>query len=121
MNQQPIQPSSFAFPASFTPEKRQELFEEIVRLYDLADNALALVQRDKVPNRDVQLELLTPFVTQVINSANILSAFYNEVVNKNLPITPDLQDTFESAFRNIFYAYKEFIDGAEAKLLPKGV
>lgn len=109
--------TAHTFPATFTPEKQRELYEEIVRLYDLADNALAVVARNDVPNREAQVELITPFVTQVINSANILSGFYNAVVNKKMAITADLQETYESAFRNIFYAYKDFIDAAEHRLV----
>jgi len=109
--------AEYPLPASFTPQKREELFDEIVRLYDLADEVMSSVALESVENREVQLELAKPFVTQVLNSANILSAFYTEVVRKGRPITPDLQDTFETAFRNIFYAFRDFLDGAEEKLL----
>jgi hypothetical protein len=111
--------AEYTLPASFTPQKREELFEEIVELYDLADEIMEAVADERVTNRAVQLELAKPFVTQIVNSANILSAFYTEVVRNNRPITPELQDTFESAFRNIFYAFRDFLDGAEEKLLPK--
>lgn len=119
MNTNQTASTALSIPVSFTPEKKQELFEEIVRLYDLVDDALAVTQHPDVVNRDIQVELLTPFVTQVTNSTNILSAFYNEVVNKGLPITEQVQETYESAFRNIFYAYKDFIDGAEMKFQVK--
>lgn len=109
-------PTPHSFPASFTPEKQKELFEEIVRLYDLADGALAVIQKNDVPNRKTQLELATPFITQVINSANILTTYYNEVVNKEMPLTSVLKDTLESAFKNVFYALNEFANHAEEKL-----
>lgn len=104
-------------PASFTREKQEEMYGEIVRLYDLADEALAVVQKDDVANRELLLTLLVPFITQVTNSANILTSFYNEVVNKGYPVTPELQDVMESAFRNIFFSLREFIEGAEQSLL----
>ncbi len=107
-------------PASFTPQQREELFGEIVRLYDLVDEVMGAVSLEGITNRKTQLELATPFVTQVTNSANILSAFYTDVVQNNHPITAELRDTLETAFRNIFIALKEFIDGMEEKLLPQG-
>ncbi len=109
----------YSLPASFTPEKQEELFGEIVRLYDLADNVLAAISRDGIPNRSIQLELATPFITQITNSANIISGFYNEVVNKKAEITLELRDTIESAVRNIFVALKELADQAEDRLLPE--
>jgi hypothetical protein len=109
----------YQLPASFSPQKREELFEQIVELYDLADGIMEAVAQDGVKNRSVQLDLAKPFVTQIVNSANVLSAFYTEVVRNGRAITPELQDTFETAFRNIFYAFRDFLDGAEEKLLPK--
>lgn len=119
MNMHPQQPQTFPLPQGLTPKRREELYGEILRLYDLADAALAVVEREGTANRDIQMELLTPFITQVVNSANTLSAVYNEVVNRNLPITADLQEVFESAFRNIFYACKGYVDNVEEKLVRR--
>ena len=109
----------FVFPSGFTREKQADLYGEIVRLYDLVDGLLSALQKDNVRKRDLQLELATPFVTQVTNSANILSAFYNEIVNKNMAVTPELRDTLERAVSNIFVALKELVDHTEEALLPK--
>jgi GTP1/Obg family GTP-binding protein len=106
-------------PASFTPERQEELFDEIVRLYDLADEVMTIASKEGVANRTQQLELARPFVTQVVNSANTLSAFYTEVVRNGRSITPELQDTFETALQNIFHAFTEFLDGVEEKLLSR--
>jgi Tfp pilus assembly PilM family ATPase len=109
----------YALPESFTPQEQQELFDEIVRLYDLADDVLASVAQQGTVSRDVQMELVKPVITQVTNSANILSAFYTEVVRNKRPITRELQDTFETALKNIFLTVKEFADNAEKKFLSQ--
>jgi hypothetical protein len=106
-------------PDSFTPEQREMLFQEIVRLYNYADEMAEIIKKKNISNPEIQLELATPFITQVVNSANILSVFYTEVVHKNHPITPELQDTLEGAFRTIFYAFRDFLDGTEEKILSK--
>ena len=106
-------------PESFTQEQREELFQEIVQLYDLADDMMAAVELPENNYRGASQELATPFVTQVTNSANILSAFYTEVVHKGRPITAELQDTFEKAFQNVFYAYRDFLDTIEERFLTK--
>ncbi len=111
-----MQAVAHTFPESFTPEKQRELHHEIVRLYDLTDDALAVVERENAIDRNAQMKLLTPVVTQVINSTNILSAFYTQAVNKRVPVTPELQDTMESALRNVFMTIKLFIDAAEKDL-----
>jgi RNAse (barnase) inhibitor barstar len=111
--------AEYSLPASFTPKEQEQLFEEIVKLYDLADDVLASVARENVKNRDVQMALVKPVITQVTNSANILSAFYTEVVRNERPITLELQDTMETALRNIFVAIKEFAEDAQEKLMPQ--
>lgn len=107
------------FPESFTPEKQRELYQEIIRLYELADNVLAAVQREGITNRELQLELVTPFVTQLMGSANIISAFYVEVVRKGTPVTPEIKDTVKSAFQNFFIALREIVWAMEDKLVPQ--
>lgn len=109
-----------SLPASFTVDQRQWLFDEIVRVYDFADEVLGAVALDGLTNRDVQLELATPFITQLTSSANILAAYYTEVAQGNRPITPDLQDTIEKAFRNFFEAMRDLLEGMEEKLMPGG-
>ncbi len=98
------------------PAQHEEVFQEILRLYDLTDDVLAAIAREGISNRKVQSEIATPFVTQVSNSANILSTFYTEVVQRGKAVTPELQDTFESAFRNIFVSLQELAERADSKL-----
>jgi hypothetical protein len=107
-------------PATLTPQKRDELFGEIVRIYDLADNVMAVVAKGDNKQRGVQLELATPFITQTCNSANVLAGFYIEVAGQGRPITADLQDTIEDAFRNFFEALDDLIVGMEERFLPSG-
>jgi hypothetical protein len=108
-------------PESFTPEQREELFQEIVLIYDHLDNVLSCVELNGLKNRKIQNELVTPFITQAKNAANILTAFYTDVAKKNLPITPDLQDTFEGAFRIFYSALDDIITGMEEKLTPETI
>lgn len=114
-----MQAVTHTFPESFTPEKQRELYQEIIRLYELADNVLAAVQKEGLTNRQTQLELVTPFITQLINSANIISAFYVEVVRKGAPVTTEIKDTVKSAFQNFFISLREIVWAMEDKLVPQ--
>ena len=105
---------------SLTREQQEELFGEILYVYDLVDDVAAVLEREDVKNRTALVALTTPLITQIINSNNIIATFYSEVVHKKRPITPDLQDTFERAFRNVFITLKEFLDELDEKMVPQG-
>jgi hypothetical protein len=113
------QHSTRILPASFTAEKKEELFGEIVLAYDLIDKILAAIQREANPARRAELELTTPFITQATNSVNILSGFYTEIVRKNHPVTAEIKDAMDSAFRNFYLALKELIDGMCGEFMPE--
>ncbi len=111
--------TALALPEDFTMEKAEELYREIMHIYDLADNVRMAIAHEGVTNRDIQLEIGEPFVKKVINSANILTTFYVETVTNKRPITPELQETFEAAFRNIFNSLHELAVNMENKILSK--
>lgn len=115
----PIPHTPHTFPASFTPEKQQEVFEEIVLIYDLTDNILSAIQRESNPHRDEELLLATPFITQATNCANVITAFYTEITKKERPVTPEIKDALECAFRNYYIALRELIDNMYNKFMPK--
>lgn len=120
MNNIPTQPAAtFSLPAGFSAARQQELFEEILRIYDLVEDVLAAVERPGNPHLAAELSLATPFVTQVTNSANIISVYYTEIVKKNQPITAEMKDTLETAFRNFYIALKELINAMHRHWVPE--
>ncbi|MEI7668794.1 MAG: hypothetical protein WCJ33_01770 [Pseudomonadota bacterium] len=102
-----------------THEQAEALYREITHIYNLADNVMVAIADERVTNRSEQLEITEPFINKVINSADIISELYIKVVCKKLPITPEIQEKFETAFSNIFHAYKGFLDAVEDRLLPQ--
>ncbi len=106
----------YPLPGSFTPPVQEEIFEEILRMYALGDEIMAAVAKEGIMERAVQMEIARPFCAQLCRSATILSAFYIDVVRCGRPVTPEVQDIFEKAFQSVFYAIRDFLDGAEEKL-----
>lgn len=98
------------FPESFTPEKQRALFEQISHMYTVTDDVLAAIQREHNPDRKLEMDIATPFITQSLTSANILSAFAIEVFRKKQPFTPQIKETMESALRNYYHAQREIVD-----------
>jgi hypothetical protein len=102
-----------------TPERQEFLFQEILRVYDHADSVMEALTVDGLPNRGFLLSLTKPFITQTTNAVNIISALYTQVVRNGQPITPDLQDTMEGAFRIFYESLEELICGLEDKFLAQ--
>jgi len=105
--------------SSYAPQKREELFEEIVTLYDLADDVLASLAEEDATHRNEQLELVKPFVMQVTNATNSLSALYTDAVRNGKAVTPELPAAFEGELQTIFYAYRDLLEGVKHKFLPE--
>ncbi len=101
----------------FTQEQKEQFFQEIIRLYDLADNVINAVGQQGIVNRMQQLELATPFVNRVNASTDVIAKIYAEVVKEGKSITLEGQERMEEALRNIFTALQEFIEGVEEKLI----
>lgn len=122
MNPRSASPSlPYQFPQQFTPERREELFQEILQCYDLTEEILAAIQRPENPYREEELELFTPFITQSVNSFNIVSALYTEIVRKQQPYTPEIRETLEHALKNYYVAQKEMIDRLYSRYMPAEV
>jgi len=111
-------PQDLRLPASFTPEARARLLRDIQLMYDLADEVMVSASLDGITNGVAQLDVAIPFVTQVRNSARIVEAFFRDVAYNGRPITPDIQDTVETAIRSVFYAMQDLLDGFEERVLP---
>ena len=110
---------AIALPQDFTPEKATELYNEIMRIYDLTDAVLESIIAEGVTNGELQYQIVEPFVKSTLTSANIISDYYVAVVQRGRPLTPKIQETFEMAFRLFFISLKELIDRIEDRLLPQ--
>ena len=106
----------FELPESFTSETAEYLLEEIFKIYDFIDSVLLEASREDLTDKELMLEMVSPFTAAVLNSMDIFLRLYTEVITRKTPITLELQEKFEGAFNDIFYAYKEFLDISEEKL-----
>ena len=70
----------FELPDTFTAEKREQLFQGILLLYDLLESVKESVTADDVVDREKLLEITTPFLTQARFTIDVITALYNEVV-----------------------------------------
>jgi hypothetical protein len=107
-----------SLPTSFTPQQREQLFKETLKLHELAEKVVESAGADNAKNRQAQMDLVRPVILSVRDSAPILSSLYTEVALNARPITPELQGVLETAFRNIFTAIKDFAEQAQEKLVP---
>jgi len=105
-------------PETFTPNERAQLYQELALLYDLADNVMKSAMRVDVRHREEFMPIVAQYLTQVRCSTDIVTALYNGVAFNGRPITRDVQDTFETAIRNIFVAMRDFLDDTTATFLP---
>jgi hypothetical protein len=112
---------AFELPETFTAEKRERLFQEILHMYDRADEVKASTMVSDPYHRERLTAIATPYLTQIRCSADILITFYNEVAFNGRPITTDLKDTFEAALRNTFLAMKDFLSAVEQRLPPADI
>lgn len=108
---------SYSLPESFSLESRQELLDEIIRIYDLADKVMSCIMREGITRRAVQHELTQPFVGQAVNLANTVVVLYREVASGNALVTPEVRNTIEDEFRTFFAALDTWIEGVEEKLM----
>jgi hypothetical protein len=86
-------------------------FEMIEEMTESAKNG------DLSSGNTLLTDIAAPYITQVTNTANILLTLYQEVVDKGLPITRDLQDTIASAIRRVFFAMQDLLDDIEEKVI----
>jgi hypothetical protein len=108
----------FELPATFTSEKREQLFQGILLLYDYLNRVVDSVMADDVMERDKLLAITTPFLTQARFTTDVVTALYNEVVFYGRPITQDLRDTMQDALHNMFCAVREFSESMHAAFVP---
>ena len=91
---------------------------ELQLLYNLIDKTAASVTAVDSVARASQLELITPFLTTARCSVDIVVALYQEVAFHGRPITRDLQDTIEQAYRRLFFAYGDYLNEIKEAFIP---
>src|SRR5579884_1953653 len=117
VNEAKISEQTLTLPTNITSAKKDIVFREISKLYEMVDAMIDFVAADDAVHRERQLRIANPFFTQVTISAHILRAFYVDVVYHGRPITPDVQDTIEKAIQNVFVAMADFQTSVEDELL----
>ena len=112
----------FGLPEDFTLEQRQNLYQGLALLHDLADEVMAAVNTFQGgPVRKKQHQIASRYATQLHCSADVILAFYNEVAFQGRPITSELQEIFEGAFRNAHFAYHEFREQLDSLSPPRRI
>ncbi len=85
-------------------------YRQITSLYDMAEELANTVESDFVSNPEAQLALVEPLLTQVADSADVLS---EEFINlfENPSRKKSAKGRIESALRKIFMALEEYRNG----------
>ncbi|NDF12779.1 MAG: hypothetical protein EB060_08235 [Proteobacteria bacterium] len=100
-----------------TDTQADEFYNTILKLYDMAEGVIDVVEQEHTTNKDVQIDLAEPVVEQVGESAIALcESFSNFVKSGNKPSPTDVRN-FEAALRKIFGVVLQFKE--KVKDMPK--
>jgi hypothetical protein len=94
-------------------QQKAAFYQEILKLYDLADDVVNAIGHEGVQNRSEQLELVVPFLTIANRSIDTLAAVYGGAIRENRVPTPEEQAALEGAYRNFFLSLRTVVQGAE--------
>jgi hypothetical protein len=96
---------------SMKKDALEKQYRDITSLYDMAEELADTVESEFVRNPDDQLALIEPLITQVADSADILSEEYVQLLEKPSR-KKAAKGRIESALRKIFTAVEEYRERA---------
>jgi hypothetical protein len=98
-------------------EARERMFLDTVHCYEIAEKILNSIS-PKPAKRTIHIQLVVPYVSEMVHCADTLAAYYTQLIRGRLVITPEIQNTCERAFAAVFKQFDHFLDEVEARLLP---
>ena len=93
--------------ADMKKDNLEKQYRDITAFYDMAEELAATVESDFTQNPEAQLALMEPLVTQIADSADILTEEYINVL-ENPARKKSAKSRIEGALRKIFIALEEY-------------
>lgn len=88
--------------------KQKSLYDDIVKIYDLTENIIDVIEEEDAEYPELQLQLSEGVITQLGESADVLVESYIDWIEKNQIATIDDVKKVERAIRKAFNAGTEF-------------
>lgn len=101
---------------ALTEQQKEALFNDIIRLYDLAEGMIDTVEKDETKYKEQQARITIPLIEQVQESTDTIVETYTNNMKGKKPITPMDTQTIERAMRKIFMAIQDFKKSAQRVL-----
>lgn len=99
--------------AAWNDKQKEELFAQIIRLYDLTGELVDRIDQPHVVNREQQLEAALPLIESVTGSTDRITELYTYLAKEASEVTAEDRNALEASLRDIFYAIKAFVEKAE--------
>lgn len=90
----------------------EEKYEEIMRLYDLADELAATVDESRVEDPEQQFKLVEPLIEQLGDSTDILTEEFINLAEGQAPNKS--RPNIESALRKVYAAIDDYFKAVRA-------
>jgi hypothetical protein len=96
-----------------------ELLQEIMRIYTLADNITSKIENSDTATREIYLEIANPYIEAAMSLADVISQYYVEAAKSNWNVTPELQELVEEEFHSFFEVMRDTTGKLEDKFAPQ--
>ncbi len=97
----------------------EKVYEDILKLYDLAEDLVKAVLDKKVADQKLALSLVENVTDQLVESTEVLTEHYILHVESGNELGPNQKEKTENAIRKVFLALMDFGKRVEDILLPK--
>ena len=91
----------------------QPMYDEIVRIYDLAGSLLKAASHKDLVNRNFQIELARSFIMKTVKSVDTISDLYSRASEQNMAVAPTEQAAIEASFRAFFGGLNDIVNTLE--------
>lgn len=95
------------------PAPHQPMYDEIIRIYDLAEGVLKAASHENLVNRKFQMAIARSFIMKTIKSVDTISSMYSKAIEQNLAVAPTEQAATEAAFRAFFGGLNDIVNSME--------
>ncbi len=97
----------------------EEIHNEIMDIYDLAEDVLKAVERKDAEDPELEVEIAEPLIKQIEESTDIVSEKYLDYVESGLNVKPSDAAEVEAAMRKVFTKATDLIE--ELKKIPSPI
>lgn len=99
---------TYAHAMWMTPEKQEQVYNEIMKFYDFAEEIIDVVEKGKVANPEAHIPLVEEFVEKIEKYTEMLAETFIVLAQANHKPTPAQEIKIDNALSKIEEAVKIF-------------